>query len=243
MTDNTTDAAPPPSPEQARTLAVADAKRLLRVSRTGALATFDAEHRTPLATLVGVASDWDGAPLFLMSELARHTRNLAGDARASLLLTTQGGRGDPLNQPRLTIGGPITVEPHPSAKARYLRRNPKAKLYADFGDFSLRRMQIETVHFNGGFGRADALTPADLLIPGDVSALIAAEEQLLALVESLGDEKLAALAEGASSGRRVWRPVGIDAEGLELSAGATVARVNFPAAEFEPEAWRRRLSG
>ena len=243
MTDKTTQPEQPPTPAEARALAIADAKRLMRVARTGALATFDAEHRTPLATLVGVASYWDGAPLFLMSDLARHTRNLAGDARASLLLTTQGGRGDPLNQPRLTIGGPIVVDARPSARARYLRRNPKAKLYADFGDFSLRRMSIETVHFNGGFGRADALAAADLLVPGDVSALVAAEEELLAHVESLGDERLAALAEGASSGRRVWRPVGIDAEGLELSAGASVARVAFDATEFEPEAWSRRLKG
>ena len=48
---------------------------------TGALATFDATGGAPLATLVGVASDFDGAPLFLMSTLSRHTRNLARDPR------------------------------------------------------------------------------------------------------------------------------------------------------------------
>jgi hypothetical protein len=241
MTDETTQADRRPTPEQAKALAIADAKRLLRTARTGALATSDAEYQAPLATLVGVASDWDGAPLFLMSELSRHTRNLVGDGRASLLLTTPGGRGDPLNQPRLTIGGPIEAQPDPSAKARYLKRNPKAKLYADFGDFSVRRMRIEIVHFNGGFGRADALTAADLLVSGDFTPLIAEEDALLAFVESLGDEKLAVLAGGAPSGRRVWRPVGIDAEGLELSAGAAVARIDFLTPEFEPEGWRRRL--
>ena len=137
----------------------------MRISRTGALATFDAESRLPLATLVGVASDWDGAPLLLMSELARHTRNLAQDSRASLLLMTQGGRGDPLNQPRLTVGGPVERCPDPTSLARYLQRYPKAKLYANFADFALRRMRIETVHFNGGFGRADVLKPEDLLTP------------------------------------------------------------------------------
>ena len=243
MTDKTTQDDRPPTPEEARALAIADAKRLMRTARVGALATFDGEDRAPLATLIGVASDWDGAPLFLMSELSRHTKNLAGDARASLLLTTQGGRGDPLNQPRLTIGGPVAAEMNPSAKARYLRRNPKAKLYAGFSDFSVRRMQIESVHFNGGFGRADALTPADILVPGDVSALIAAEDELIGFIESLGDQRLAALTEGASSGRRVWRAVGIDAEGFELSAGASVVRVNLSQPEFEPEAWRRRFAG
>ena len=189
--------------------AKADAKRLMRISRTGALATFDAESRLPLATLVGVASDWDGAPLFLMSALARHTRNLAEDARASLLLTSQGGRGDPLNQPRLTIGGPVEYCPDPILRTRYLRRYPKAKLYADFTDFSVRRMRIETVHFNGGFGRADALQPGDILTPpGDFSALIAAEPKLLQRVEALGEEALTRLADSADPGRRVWRPSG-----------------------------------
>ncbi len=232
-----------PSPAEARALAIADAKRLMRSARVGALATFDFESRLPLATLVGVASDWDGAPLFLLSELARHTKNLAGDARASLLLTSIGGRGDPLNQPRLTLGGPIAIMPAQNAKKRYLDRNPKAKLYAGFTDFSLRRMRIESVHFNGGFGRADRLTPEDLLVPpGDVSALAAAEAELLAEVDALGDDALQKLAGGVGSGRRVWRAAGLDAEGLDLSAGSLTARVEFAAPEFTPEGWRRRLA-
>jgi putative heme iron utilization protein len=243
MTDKTTQSGRAPTPEEAKALAVADAKRLIRTARTGALATFDDESRMPLATLIGVASDWDGAPLFLMSELSRHTRNLAAHPRASLLLSSPGGRGDPLNQPRLTVGGPIGIATDPSAKARYLRRNPKAKLYAGFGDFSVRRMSIETVHFNGGFGRAGALQPQDILVAGDASALIACEDALIADVQSLGGEKLLALAGGAASGRRVWRAVGIDAEGFELGAGSAVVRVPFSTPEFEPQAWRLRLAG
>ncbi len=172
----------------------------MRVARTGALATFDVETRLPLATLVGVASDWDGAPLFLLSELARHTKNLAGDARASLLLTSARRARRPA-QPAAHHARRPDRDPRrrPSAKQRYLRRNPKAKLYAVFADFSLRRMRIESVHFNGGFGRADALTrrgPARRA--GDVSELIAAEDELLAEVDALGDAALPRLAEGAS---------------------------------------------
>ena len=81
--------------------AVADAKRLMRLSRTAALATLDDATGAPLTTLVGVASDFDGAPLFLMSTLARHTRHLAADPRASLLLTGEPERGDHLNHPRV----------------------------------------------------------------------------------------------------------------------------------------------
>ena len=59
--------------------AVAAAKRLMRLSRMAALATLDDATGAPLTTLVGVASDFHGAPLFLMSTLARHTRHLAAD--------------------------------------------------------------------------------------------------------------------------------------------------------------------
>ena len=98
-------------PDKAHDEAVADAKRLMRLARTGALATLEAEGGSPLTTLVGVASDFDGAPLFLMSTLSRHTRNLVHDPRASLLLTGARDRGDPLNHPRVTLGGRDRTRP------------------------------------------------------------------------------------------------------------------------------------
>ena len=143
---------------EARAEAVADVKRLMRLARTGALATLEAKGGAPLTTLIGVASDFDGAPLFLMSTLSRHTRNLAGDPRASLLLTGRHERGDPLNHPRVTLSGRVERCAAPRAKVRYLQRNPKAGLYAGFADFALYRLRIDDVHFNGGFGRAAPLT-------------------------------------------------------------------------------------
>jgi putative heme iron utilization protein len=208
------------------------AKRVMRLARTGALATLDGGR--PLTTLVGVASDWDGAPLFLMSDLARHTKNLDADSRASLLLTSGEGGGDPLNHPRLTLNG--AVRRHDGG-ARYVQRNPKAKLYAGFADFSVRRLEIESVHFNGGFGRADALTVADLLTPGDPAALREAEPALLAETLALGEAELADLA----GSPRIWRPVGLDAEGLDLNSGGFSARVDFAEPAFEPEAWLAAL--
>ena len=221
-------------PQAAFEAARRDAKRLLRLARTGALATLD-EGR-PLTTLVGIASDWDGAPLFVMSQLSRHTRNLDADARVSLLLTSEGGRGDPLNNPRVTLNGVVSRREGRDGRQRYVQRNPKAKLYIDFADMSLRRLEVERVHFNGGFGRADALTPADLLAPGDASALEAKEAEWLDRIAALGDATLARLA-GAESGRRVWRPVGLDAEGLDLAAGGEAARVDFESPAFAPHAW------
>jgi len=215
-----------------------DAKRLLRLARTGALATLDGG--APLTTLAGVASDWDGAPMFLMSDLSHHTRNLNADPRASLLLTTDGGRGDPLNQPRVTLVGRVVRRRDRDGHQRYIERNPKAKLYINFGDMSLRRLEVEVVHFNGGFGRADALTWADLATPGDASALREAQPALLEAAMALGDERLALLA-GAS--KRPWRAVGLDAEGLDLGGGGEAARIGFAAPAPDPAAWRAALEG
>ena len=234
-------ASAPVNPNDAHAAAVADAKRLMRLARTGALATLEAKGGAPLTTLVGVASDFDGAPLFLMSTLSRHTRNLARDPRASLLLTAAREGGDPLNHPRVTLSGRIEQTAAPRAKGRYLQRNPKAQLYAGFADFALYQLQIADVHFNGGFGKAAPLAVAEVLTPRDgEAALTHAEERLLAEANALGGAQLARLA-GHNALRPAWRAIGLDAEGLDLAAGGRAGRAQFAAPAHDPEAWRAHL--
>src|SRR5215207_2327165 len=144
----------PQAPSQPPDFApVATAKHLLRTIRAGALATLDAQGAFPFASLVTVATDLDGSPLLLISRLAAHTRNLEADPRASILLS-QGGKGDPLAHPRLTVMGRVERTGEPRARARFLARHPKARLYADFADFSFWRLSIEGAYLNGGFARA-----------------------------------------------------------------------------------------
>ena len=231
----------PVDAKEAHAAAVVDVKRLMRLARTGALATLEAKGGAPLTTLLGVASDFDGAPLFLMSTLSRHTRNLAGDPRASLLLTGRHERGDPLNQPRVTLGGVVERCAAPRAKLRYLQRNPKAGLYAGFADFALYQLRIDDVHFNGGFGRAAPLTAAEVLASREgEAALVGAEDELLAEVNALGRAELARLA-GHNALRPAWRAIGLDAEGLDLAAGGRAARVQFRVPADDPATWRARL--
>ena len=231
----------PVDPNEAHAEAIADVKRLMRLARTGALATLEATGGAPLTTLIGVASDFDGAPLFLMSTLSRHTRNLANDPRASLLLTGRHERGDPLNHPRVTLSGRIERCAAPRAKVRYLQRNPKAGLYAGFADFGLFQLRIHDVHFNGGFGRAAPLTVAEVLASREGEAALAeAEARLIAQANALGEAKLARLA-GHNALRPAWRAIGLDAEGLDLAAGGRAARAQFAAPAHDPEGWRARL--
>lgn len=233
----------PPDAQAAHAEAVADAKRLMRLARTAALATLEPGSGAPLTTLIGVASDFDGAPLFLMSTLARHTQQLAADPRASLLLSEEPGRGDPLNHPRVTLNGRVEKAGEPRVRARYLQRNPKAKLYVDFADFAFFRLAVETVHFNGGFGRADPLTPDDILIAREAEAAFAeAEPRLIDWVNALGDDALARLAGRKPGGRQIWRAAGLDAEGLDLAAGAQAGRLSFAKAAREESEWRMAVT-
>lgn len=206
---------------------VAESKRLLRSIRTATLATLTPEG-APFATLTAIATDHDGTPILLLSRLAHHTRFLERDGRCSLLLP-QGGRGDPMAHPRLTLVAMAARTQSPSARARFLARNPKAQLYADFPDFSFWRAEIEAVHLNGGFARAADFGPAALLTDiGGAESLIAAEAEIIAHMNADHADALALYAEklaGAKPGK--WQASGIDPEGLDLICGDETARVAF----------------
>ncbi len=130
------------------------AAQILREVRTGMLATIELESGGgPMATLVTVALDQDGVPLIFISALSAHTENLISDPRFSLLLAVQ-GKGDPLAHPRLTLTGSAYLTDDEAAKARFVEQNPKSRLYADFPDFTLWRLEPRMIHLNGGFARA-----------------------------------------------------------------------------------------
>lgn len=204
------------------------AKRLLRVTRSGALATNDPSG-FPLATLVNVATDVDGAPLLLVSGLSLHTRNLEADGRAALLLAEH-GKGDPLAHPRLTLVGTCRKSDDPRVRRRFLARHPKSQLYVELPDFTFWRMEIAGVHLNGGFARAAKLGPADVLTDlAGAEDLIAAEEGAVAHMNEDHAEAVglyAAKLLGAREG--AWTLTGLDPDGADLALGDATLRLPFP---------------
>ena len=221
------------------------AKTLVRTARHGALAVLEPGTGDPLASRVGVSTDSDGAPVTLISRLAAHTAALLADPRCSLLVG-EPGRGDPLAHARISIAATARELPRGSdaetrVRARYLAHQPKARLYAELGDFRFFRLEPRTASLNGGFGRAYALTAADLLTADPANAEIAAmEAEVLAHMNEDHAEAVALLARhfaGASEG--AWRIAGIDAEGIDLVHGDDMRRVCFEtplsaAAEIRP---------
>src|SRR5947199_7658263 len=101
------------------------AKKLLREGRCGALATLLPGSGDPYCSLVNVATAADGAPLLLISRLAVHTKNIAADARVSLMIDER-KEGDPLEGARVMLMGTAAPTDDPQARRRYLERQPEA---------------------------------------------------------------------------------------------------------------------
>src|SRR5215467_16349314 len=106
------------------------ARHLMRLALKGALATLDRHLAHPYASLVLLATDPTGAPIFLISRLAQHTRNLEQDPRASILLDGTDGLADPLTGGRLTLVGSAAPCADPEALRRFLARHSAAEGYA-----------------------------------------------------------------------------------------------------------------
>ncbi len=144
-----------PADDAARTLACG----LMTEARHAALAVIEAGAGTPYVSRIAFGLGPDGAPVTLISALAPHFAALRETPECALLIGEPGPRGDPLTHPRLTLRARSA---HDTLRAHYLATHPKAALYADFADFSFVRFAVRSGAINGGFGRAYALTPADL---------------------------------------------------------------------------------
>ncbi|WP_332694847.1 HugZ family pyridoxamine 5'-phosphate oxidase [Bosea sp. (in: a-proteobacteria)] len=224
------------------------AKTLVRSARSAALATLTREGH-PFASLASLATDIDGTPLILISALSGHTGNLEADPRASLLVAP-GGKGDPLAHPRITLLARAQKVERDSEdgrriRRRFLARQPKASLYADFPDFSFFALKLERASLNGGFGRAYELDANDLLSDcSQAKALIEAEE---GAVEHMNADHADAVRLYATAllGARdgAWRISGLDPDGCDLALGDKVLRLSFDEPVTSPDALRKTLVG
>ncbi|MBS0369721.1 MAG: pyridoxamine 5'-phosphate oxidase family protein [Proteobacteria bacterium] len=183
-----------------------EARRLLRQCSSGALGSHSvAEPGYPYVTLLPYVLDGECRPLFLLSGLAEHTRNVLSDPRVSLLVA-DGGVG-PLRQARMTLLGRLEMlELDEAERSRFLRYSPESADYLALGDFRFYRLDPLKARFIAGFGRMGW---------SDVEALPLAlsgfEEQTL----------LARLARRVPVGVEL---LGVDCEGVDARVGGVFRR-------------------
>lgn len=197
----------------------------------------------PYVSLVLSATDLDGSPLLLLSDLADHSRNLAAESRLSLLYDGTHGLAQPLTGPRLTLAGRAAASDEPRVRRRFLARHPGAALYADFADFRLYRVTVERGHLVAGFGRIHWLAADKLLLPEeDWRALAAVEPALLGRLNAEQAAALAALGRKLAGEAGPWRLTGVDPEGCDLRFGGRMARLSFLERVSDPEAVARVIA-
>jgi heme oxygenase (biliverdin-IX-beta and delta-forming) len=132
------------------------ARTLVHLGRVGALATISQRHPDwPFGSVMPYGLDENGTPSFLVSTMAMHTQNVAGDPHASLLVMESAVAEDPLGAGRVTLMGEVVRTPESrleSVRKAYLTRHPNASYWVDFKDFFFFEMDVADVYFVGGFG-------------------------------------------------------------------------------------------
>ncbi len=135
-----------------------------RVSSLGVL-----RDGAPYVAMMPFAWEPDHSALLIhASRLGLHTQGLGEGAPFSLLIHAGEDSGaHPLQLPRVSIQGRVTVVPRDSAgfaaaREAYLRKFPDAAQSFGLGDFELYRLVPSGARLVAGFGRIFSLKASDL---------------------------------------------------------------------------------
>jgi heme iron utilization protein len=165
-------------------------------------------------------TDTGGAPVTLISTLARHTKNLMAAPAASLMIDLSNTAGDAESGGRITLMGCFTAVPPDGVRERFLARHPTSSTYADFADFTFYRFEIASAHMIEGFGRIVPLAAAALRPPPYEA-------------KDFADTEARYLADL----RQRWPAVsGLDAEGVDVRTECRSERHAFASAVTTAEA-------
>jgi len=148
--------------ELAETMSIEEAARLMSVQSEAALATLDGGR--PYVSAVGylyereAASARFGKIFMLLSDLARHTKNLAKNPVTSLLVVEDNPNAPIHERKRVTLEGRVRpVDDRirfEELRSKYLKVFPKSEIFFSLPDFRFYEMEISALHWIGGFGKA-----------------------------------------------------------------------------------------
>lgn len=217
-----------------------DARRWLRAHRHGLLSTHSrAVSGYPFGSVVPYVLDHEACPVLLISRLAEHTKNLAGDARVSLLINNPGD--DVQAQARVTLLGqaepvadPLTIEP------RYERYFPATQGYRTQLDFEFWRIVPVTLRAIAGFAKVHWVSREAYAPPPN--SLTDDEPGILAHMNSDHAHTLADYCrlQHITVTENVVM-IGIDCDGFDLKVDGKLARFDFDAPVTDAAAVRAAL--
>jgi heme oxygenase (biliverdin-IX-beta and delta-forming) len=190
---------------------------LLHNASSGALAT-QSTHMPgyPFASILPFVLDERHRPIFLISGLAEHTKNVIADPRASLLVAN-------FNEPNILAGERLSLigdverfEVSAELIARAVRYQPDMEQYLALGDFAFFRLIPKRARYIAGFGQMGWVEESEW---GDCAFL------------SLADE-VGLIHEHQSPHVRL---LGLDCYGFDTECNGKRERQRFPAAPVATE--------
>ncbi len=136
---------------------------ILAAESEAALATL--ETSAPFTSAVGYIYERPGSEkspgcvYLLLSDLARHTKNLQKNPKASLLVISREKNVPVHEKERMTLQGAVALvadkEKHAALKSEYLKIFPRAEIFFSLPDFRFYKLSVTEIHWIGGFGRAE----------------------------------------------------------------------------------------
>jgi len=220
-----------------------DARLWLRAHRHGLLSTHSrAVEGYPFGSVVPYVLDHNACPVLLISRLAEHTKNLAGDARVSLLINEVDKiDGDVQAQTRVTlIGQAQRIENAETIEPRYERYFPATRGFRTQLDFEFWRIIPVTLRAIAGFAKVHWVSREAYAPPPN--ALADDEPGILAHMNVDHAHTLREYGRLQNrSGVEVATLIGVDCDGFDLIADSKTLRFNFDAPATNAEAVRAAL--
>ncbi|KAA6183736.1 HugZ family protein [Thiohalocapsa marina] len=179
----------------------------------------------PFGSVVPYVLGQGGLPLFLLSHLSQHTKNLDADPRCGLLVA-EAGDSDVQQRGRLSaVGNMHRIEPDEDAE-RYFAYFPRTRMYFEQLGFRFYRFTPMRFHWNGGFATARWFGLDRILRPNPLSR--EAQAQIVDHMNRDHRDKLRSYLGAMATSVDAVEMLGIDAEGIDLRVDGRLHRIALP---------------
>ncbi len=166
----------------------------------------------PFVTALPFVTDHHHRPIFLISKLAEHTKNILANPQGSFLMFKP-KNGDVLAGVRVTMVGEITpIASDEKLTARFRRYQPEADDYLALQDFSFFCLEPQALRVIEGFGQMGWLDATKFRMAGSLDPTIEAD-----LIQQLAADQPPHV-----------RTLGLDPYGMDIEIKGQRERQRFP---------------